>query len=97
MPFLLARIGAAVLLLVAIGPLPYDFYTIMRWVVCAVSAYGAYREFGRKRVGWAWTFVVLGVTFNPISPVYLSRETWAPLDAVSACILIGSVLMERKQ
>lgn len=97
LPFKLARVVAAVLLLVAIGQNPYDFYTIMRWIVCGVSAYGAYREFERKRAGWAWTFVVLAVTFNPISPVHLSRETWAPIDVVSAGILIGSVLMDRKQ
>lgn len=41
MPFMLARLGATALPLVALGRNPYDFYTILRWVVCGVCSYGA--------------------------------------------------------
>jgi hypothetical protein len=96
MAFTLARVGAAVLLLVAVGRNAYDFYTIMRWIVCGVSAYGAFVEFERKRTGWAWTFAIMAVAFNPIAPVRLSRETWAPIDVLAAGILVASVVARRK-
>jgi hypothetical protein len=96
MAFVFARVGAAVLLLFALGRNPYDFYTIMRWIVCGVSAYGAFTEFERKRSAWPWTFVIIAIAFNPIAPVRLSRETWAPIDVLVAGILIGSVVANRK-
>ena len=95
MAFTLARLGAAALLLVAVGRNPYDFYTIMRWVVCGVCAYGAFVEFGRSRTTWAWVFVIMAVAFNPIVQVRLSRETWAPIDVVAAGILVASVVASR--
>jgi len=56
MPFMRARLGAAALLLMALGRNSYDFYTIMRWMVCGVCSYGAVLEFGRDRSIWAWPF-----------------------------------------
>lgn len=97
MAFTLARLGAAVLLLVAVGQNPYDFYTIMRWVVCAVCTYAAFVEFERNRPGWAWLFVIMAVAFNPIVPVRLTRETWAPIDVLAAGILVASVVASRKR
>ncbi|MEX2663010.1 MAG: DUF6804 family protein [Vicinamibacterales bacterium] len=97
MAFTLARLGAAVLLLIAVGRNPYDFYTIMRWVVCGVCTYGAFVEFERNRTTWAWLFVIMAVAFNPIVPVRLTRETWAPIDVLAAGILVASVLASRKR
>ena len=59
--FTLVRLGAAGLLLVAVGKNPYDSYTIMRWIVCGVCGYVALVEFGRNRSMWAWLFVVIAV------------------------------------
>lgn len=96
MAFTLARLGAAGLLLLALGRNPYDFYTIMRWAVSGVCTYGAFVEFGRGRSTWAWLFVIMAVAFNPIVPVRLSRETWAPIDVFAAGILVASVVAGRK-
>lgn len=96
MAFTLARLGAAALLLIAVGLNPYDFYTIMRWVVCGVCTYGAFVEFERGRTTWAWLFVIMAVAFNPIVPVRLSREIWAPIDVIAAGILVASVVAGRK-
>ena len=68
MTFTLARVGAAVMLLVALGRNPYDFYTLMRWAVCGVCVYGAYLEFERKRLAWGWVFAIMAIAFNPIAP-----------------------------
>ena len=95
--FTLVRLGAAGLLLVAVGKNPYDSYTIMRWIVCGVCGYVALVEFGRKRSIWAWLFVVVAVAFNPIVPVRLSRETWAPIDVLAAGVLVVSTVLDRKR
>jgi len=72
---------AAVMLLFAVtGRHPYSFYTLLRWICCAVFAYSAFIASERNRVPWAWIFGVLAVLFNPIIPVHLQRETWQIVD-----------------
>jgi hypothetical protein len=90
--FTLIQLGVAVLLLLALRQNSYDFYTILRWVVCGVSAYSAHVEFSSKRTDWGWTFVVVAVTFNPISPVRLSRDTWEWINAGAALLFLISVI-----
>lgn len=91
MAFVAARAVAAILLFVAVGDLPYDFYTILRWIVCGVSAYGAMLAHERKADGWLWTFGVIAAFFNPFLPVRLSREMWAPIDIATGLVLLGSL------
>ena len=43
MIFRSAQLITVVLLLVAVADLPYDYYTLLRFVVCPVSAFGAYK------------------------------------------------------
>ena len=95
MAFVFVRLGTAAMLLAALGDHSYDFYTILRWVVCGVSAYGAFTEFERKRKAWGWAFAIAAVAFTPVAPVHLSRETWAPIDCLTAGIFAGSVLTTR--
>lgn len=70
-----------------------DFYTLLRWVCCAVFAYSAFTAFQMKRAAWAWIFAILAVLFNPLAPVYLQRTTWQVIDwgAIGAIIAAGIV------
>jgi len=90
MGFLIARIIAIILLFCAVGSFPYDYYTILRFVVCAVMAYGTWFSIKINRQGWAWCFGIIAALFNPIFPVHLDRETWAITDVGVAIILILS-------
>lgn len=40
--FALPRVVVAGLLFGAVGKQPYDYYSVLRWVVCAAAAYFAY-------------------------------------------------------
>ena len=80
----------AVMLLLALFPLPYGYYTLLRLIVCGAVAYLAYREFdvAQRSSGWFFILGVIAVLFNPLIPIHLSREIWAPIDVVVAIILI---------
>lgn len=39
-----------------------------------------------EKSGWAWVFGIIALLFNPIIPVHLSREIWAPIDIMAALI-----------
>ena len=75
---------AALFLIGALGDWPYGYYQILRWVVCGVGAYSAYRAYESGHTGWAWVFGIVAVLFNPIMPFYLERGTWQILDLVAA-------------
>lgn len=79
------------LLFVASLPLPYGFYTFLRFVVCGAAAYLAFHEYGVREsvTAWAIGLGVIAVLFNLLIPVYLSREVWAPIDLVAAFTLIA--------
>jgi hypothetical protein len=88
---------AAIMLLVAIAPLPYGYYQFMRWLVCGVAIYIAVCAY-RWGKAWAiWIFSAVAVLFNPIFPIHLSREVWLPLDSVGALLFGFSPLFLKKR
>lgn len=89
--YTIARVIAAALLLLALADLPYGYYTLLRLLVCAVGAYGAYLAYSMNRQGWTWTLGAIAVLFNPIIPIYLEREAWAPIDIGVAVVLLVSI------
>jgi len=91
--FLIARRISIVLLILSIGPMPHDYYTLLRFVVCCVAFYGAYLAFKGDKSQWAWSFTVTAVLFNPIAPVNLSYITWAGIDIVTAGFFFLSCLL----
>ena len=94
----LTNIGGIALKLIAAGMLfgalarhGYDYYVLLRWVVCGVAAYAAFRasEVGKK--GWAWALGIVALFFNPIIPVHLTRQTWGFIDVGAALLLLVSI------
>ncbi|MBI4262102.1 hypothetical protein HY624_01090 [Candidatus Uhrbacteria bacterium] len=73
----------ALFLVGALGSWPYGYYQLLRWIVCGVGAYSAYKAYELGRTGWAWTFGVITILFNPILPFYMQRETWQVIDIVA--------------
>ena len=93
-----ARLLAAGLLFFAIERQPMDYFTILRFVVCAVSIYVGYLAYVNKEIGWLWLFGALAVLFNPLATVKLSRQTWAPIDVgVGIVLLISIWFVQEKQ
>src|SRR6185312_12846839 len=78
----------AVLLLVALVPLPYGFYRLLRLVVCVCCGVIAYRTYDNDGFSpWAVALGFLVLLFNPFVPIHLSREVWAPIDLASSVFL----------
>ncbi len=96
MGFLVARIAAAILLFWALDRHPYGYYTLLRFVVCGVTAYGAYFAAEVKQTGWAWIFGVVALLFNPLIPIHLRRDTWAIIDLGVAGFLLISIFFLQK-
>ena len=96
MTFTIARIIAAGLLFWALGGHPYGYYTLLRFIVCGVTAYGAWFAYQLDKKGWVWCLGIIAILFNPIFPVHMDRGTWAIVDIGVAIILLVSLFGLRR-
>ena len=88
---IVAKLIAAVMLFVALGRHPYDYYTLLRWVGCGVCAYTAFQSVQKQQPGWLCVFAISAVLLNPIAPVHLKRDNWAIVDSAVAVLLLVSI------
>lgn len=87
----------SLLLVFALLPLPYGYYTFLRLAVFGGGLFIAYQLYEKNLHSWS-IFVVLPILlFNPVIPIYLSREVWLVLDLFTACLFsyIGFYIFER--
>jgi len=80
-PFLII---SSVMLLVAILPLPYGFYTLLRIVVTASAAFAAYYFFEENDTQSGIIFALIALLFNPLIPIHLDKAIWMPIDIGTA-------------
>ena len=91
----LIRVATACILFAAPLGFSWGVYVLLRGIASPVLAYSALIASSVRREGWAWTFGVLALLFNPIFPVHLGRGLWAIVDFVTAGILLWSVFSLR--
>jgi hypothetical protein len=94
---IVAKLIAAGLLFGALARHSYDYYTMLRWVVCGVSAFAAVRAADAQQIGWLWAFAIVALLFNPVIPVHLKRDTWVLIDFGTAVFLLISVVFTDRQ
>ena len=81
------------MLILALASLPYGYYTLLRIVVCLCAFLIAHGSYSKERGSiWAPVFVGVGLLFNPIIPVHLSRSIWATIDIACAAIFFSHFL-----
>lgn len=87
----------AAMLLLALAPLPYGYYTFLRLVV-TVGAVGLgwieYQQSHRLTV-WVVLFGLIALLFNPLIPVHLNREAWAVVDIIGAIVFVAYWWLKR--
>lgn len=87
---------AAALLVVALGPWPYEYYTALRVAVAGASVVLALAALRTRQTGLAIAAIAVAVLFNPIVPIWLDRGVWAILDVASALLLTVAALRLRR-
>src|SRR5213079_2269554 len=93
----IAWLIAAVMLVFAAAERQSDnFYTLLRWICCAVFAYSAVTSFQMKRMLWLWIFAVLAVLFNPIFLSLRDRSLWIAADWFSIGAMVIAAFVFRR-
>jgi len=90
-PIKTPAIIASVMLFIAILPLPYGYYQLLRLIVCGIGAYIAFQAYKMKKQPWAWTMGIIAFLFNPLIPIHLDKATWGFIDLVVAVIFLVSI------
>lgn len=92
----IARLSSGIMLLLALGSWPYSYYQLLRIVVCAASFFLVW-YFITIKIEWlGWLFVIPGLLFNPLFPVYLDRSIWQMLDVIFSMLFLGSIAVNQK-
>lgn len=98
-PALAPAVVAAILLLIALAPLPLGYYTFMRWAVTVAAIAMCALAHKGNQGGWLFLLIPIAILFNPISPVYMTRAYWAPFDVIAAAALLlaGARITKRSE
>lgn len=80
-------VGALVALGVALLPLPYAYYMLLRVGMCGVFAYLAYTASQSNEQGLAWVLGITAVIYNPFAPLHLGREVWTVINLATIGLL----------
>lgn len=97
---ILVRRITAILLLIAVLPLPYGYYMLLRVVVFFVFGYYFF-VLRKKHIDakkelpvWVWAIAGFALLFNPFMPAHLLRPIWAIFNIVGAYVINKSIEWE---
>lgn len=74
--------------LLCLAPMPYGFYSLIRFVAMIAFAVFTYSYYEKKDNKLAIVFLSLAVLFQPLLPIYLGRVLWNIVDVIVAVFLI---------
>ena len=73
-------VGCIVMLGLALLPLPYAYYMLLRVAIFGVSAYFASTVFSGGKTGLAWVLAINALIYNPIFPVHMTKDGWTIIN-----------------
>ena len=82
-------LAAVVLFLALLDGWEYGFFTMLRFVVFAMTAYVAWLAYQNQKEKWVWTLGSVAVLFNPFFPIHLDRDTWVVIDLIAGVFLLS--------
>lgn len=93
---ILTLVASGMLFIALSSGLPYGYFTLMRFVVCAVSIYLAYITYEENKESlWIWAFGFIAILFNPIIPIHLERAQWEIIDIIVGIFFLASIFLTK--
>ncbi len=86
----------AALLLACLFPLPYGYYTLVRYVSMIGFGWMAYNYYTESKKALMVTCGALALLFQPLVKIALGRTVWNVVDVIVAVLLVILWIKERK-
>jgi len=83
------------LLLIAVAPMPYGYYQFIRIAITLVASINAFELYNKNKSTLLIVFVLISILYNPIIPIHFSKETWMPINLITA-VFFGVVTLVSK-
>lgn len=95
---LLTNIGLylAVALLLCLFPMPYDYFTLVRFASMIIFTCFAFSFYKEKNTLFMVIAISLAILFQPLAKITLSRVMWNIIDVIVAVALIALWWKARK-
>lgn len=71
----------------ALLPLPYAYYMLLRVAIFGVSAYLAVAAFSSEKTGLAWVLAINALVYNPVFPVHMTKDGWTIINLFTIGLL----------
>ena len=84
------------ILLVCLLPMPYGYYTFVRFVSMVAFGVMAYRYYTQHKMALTITLASLALLFQPIIKIALGRTMWNIVDVIVTILLVWLWIKERK-
>lgn len=78
-------------LAIAVLPLPYGYYVVLRWFISGVALLLAWKEWeiGQNEFSYyIWIFGAITILYNPIIPIHLFKMLWVFINIGTAAIFL---------
>lgn len=90
-------LGLAIALLICLSPMPYGYYTLIRFAAMIYFTCLAFVFYGGNKETLAVISGALAILFQPFIKIALGRDIWNVVDVIVALALIVLWLKQRKE
>lgn len=88
-------IVASVCLLLALLPMPYGYYQLLRLIVCGVSIWAAISTYKTNQT-LTILYALVALLYNPVFIIHFDRSTWAIINVLTVLFFGYAGKMFRK-
>jgi hypothetical protein len=91
------RLIIAAFLLLGAFEMPYGYYSFLRIVVTLFCLLLTHYAYMLSKNNTMFLLLCIAILFNPLIPIYLSKDIWRIIDIATAVFLIGIPLIMKGQ
>lgn len=88
-------LAVAAACLVALAPCPYGYYQLLGIVVTGYAVWIALFLIVQQRPVWPWPFALVGVLYNPILKIHMSRDVHNIENIFTALLIVAAMTWAR--
>lgn len=84
-----------IFLLLALLPMPYGYYTLLRLFLFITSCFYMFNDSEEEKSNLFYGWLILMLLYNPIIPVYLSRDIWQAVNILSILFISFGIYRQK--